>query len=298
MTFSERQGMIKPKVGLQIDSIDQALRNCLWNSINRIYIEKFNRGSYNRSVLADFLKTLWNDYFKQPNDGIDEYNAETMNTAISQLRKGFLKTCEWYQVYDIIEFFANNFPAPLVNASFIKECNGIFEKELSGYRFVGKQICAISSKTEIEEIEQALQSPLKSVNIHLESALKLLADKQSPDYRNSIKESISAVEAICKLIAKNEKTTLGVALNKIEKEGNIKLHQSLKEAFSNLYGYTNDADGIRHALKDDKVNADFDEAKFMLVTCSAFVNYLISKTTKTGIEIESPNPNNDGETTK
>lgn len=112
-----------------------------------------------------------------------------------------------------------------------------------------------------------------------------MSDKTSPDYRNSIKESISAVEAICKLIAKKQNTTLGDALNIIERQGLIALHPSLKKAFSNLYGYTSDADGIRHALKDEKINADFDEAKFMLVACSTFVNYLISKAAKADVKI-------------
>ena len=112
----------------------------------------------------------------------------------------------------------------------------------------------------------------------------MLSDKKSPDYINSIKESISAIEAICKLISKNEKTDLGGALAIIEGQGKINLHPALRRAFTNLYGYTCDADGIRHAFKDEKVNSDFDEAKFMLVSCSAFVNYLISKSARAGIK--------------
>ena len=49
---------------------------------------------------------------------------------------------------------------------------------------------------------------------------------------------------------------------------------SPKGAFDKLYGYTSDADGIRHALlEEDKVT--FEQAKFMLVVCSAFTNYVI-----------------------
>jgi len=44
-----------------------------------------------------------------------------------------------------------------------------------------------------------------------------------------------------------------------------------------LSGYTSDKGGIRHGLKEEDHNVDIDEARFMLVTCSAFVNYLISK---------------------
>jgi len=54
--------------------------------------------------------------------------------------------------------------------------------------------------------------------------------------------------------------------------------------YSKLYGYTSDSDGIRHALlKENKLN--FEDAKFMLVSCSAFVNYLTIKADKSGIKM-------------
>lgn len=51
---------------------------------------------------------------------------------------------------------------------------------------------------EIATIELALSStkiqPYFSVNTHLDTVLKLLFDKKQPDYRNSIKLSISTIE--------------------------------------------------------------------------------------------------------
>ena len=43
-----------------------------------------------------------------------------------------------------------------------------------------------------------------------------MTDRKTPNYRNSIKESISAVEALCKIITENEKATLGKALKIID----------------------------------------------------------------------------------
>jgi hypothetical protein len=162
--------------------------------------------------------------------------------------------------------------------------NHILERELSAYRFVGKKLVKIISECEISEIEEALNIsvPLKGVNIHLQRALDLLADRKNPDYRNSIKESISAIEAICRIITGDENATLGKALQKIEEKSQIKLHPALKEAFNKLYGYTSDADGIRHSLIDE-INISFEDAKFMLVSCSAFINYLIAKASKSGM---------------
>ena len=109
---------------------------------------------------------------------------------------------------------------------------------------------------------------------HLNQSLTLLSDRQNPDYRNSIKESISAVESICKIITQDDKATLGKALKIIEdKHG---LHAALKGSLSQLYGYTSDADGIRHAMSGES-NLSYIDAKFMLVACTNFINYLIEK---------------------
>ena len=180
--------------------------------------------------------------------------------------------------YDFIEYIANNYHDEYnsVNQKFMDFCNFILKRELSAYRFVGGKITQITSEEEVSEIEEALEisKPLKSVNTHLRRALDLVADRKSPDYRNSIKESISAVESICNLITKEKNATLGHALKKIEDK--VSLHPALKSAFSSLYGYTSDAEGIRHALLDEP-NVSFEDAKFMLVLCFAFVNYLIIK---------------------
>jgi len=262
--------------------MDSALRNRLWNLLVAYY---WGKESYlalakpSRKMLG-LLWKLWNNFFKLPIDSIPTYWWQ-----IHDKIREIYSSLEWYEVYDFIEFIANNYPDPKINEEFIEECNKVLEEELSGYRFVGRKITPITAEEEISEIEQALKSPIDSIRIHVETALKLMSDRKSPDYRNSIKESISAVEALCKIIAKDEKATLGKALDIIESK--IGLHKALKRAFDSLYGYTSTAEGIRHALLDEKVNLTFEDAKFMLVSCSAFINYLISKAIKAGIIRES-----------
>ena len=78
------------------------------------------------------------------------------------------------------------------------------------------------------------------------------------------------MEAVCQIIAGDSNATLGKALK------GIGIHPALEKGFSAIYGYTSDAGGIRHALSDE-TNLGADDAKFFLVSCSAFVNYLIVK---------------------
>jgi hypothetical protein len=264
--------------------MDETLKNRLWNVLDYYYWSPEHGSPHIVKVpsaqMKSILTKLWHYYFKEPVDIIHQYWSDTFKI----LRKRYSEF-RWYEVYDFIEFAANNFPDEETNKKFIEACNTVLEEELSAYRFVGNEITEITSKEEISEIEEALESPVKTVNAHLENALKLMSDRKSPDYRNSIKESISAVEAICRIIAQDEKATLGKALDIIEKK--IGLHGALKRAFDSLYGYTSSAEGIRHALLGESITLSFDDAKFMLVSCSAFINYLISKTSKAGIKIGS-----------
>lgn len=104
--------------------------------------------------------------------------------------------------------------------------------------------------------------------------MRLLSNRENPDYKNSIKESISAVESICIIIA-GKGATLGDALKTLGNKHN--LNNQLKAAFEKLYSYTNSEGGIRHAEGMFESEVTFEEAKFMLVSCCAFVNYLIAE---------------------
>ncbi len=56
----------------------------------------------------------------------------------------------------------------------------------------------------------------------------------------------------------------------------IEMHPALKAGLEKLYAYTSDEGGIRHAILEE-MNVDEADARFMIVTCSAFVNFLIVK---------------------
>ena len=158
-----------------------------------------------------------------------------------------------------------------------KRLNKEFSRLNFAYRVVDKQIIEVTSEEEIAEIKKALDDNNDGVREHLTNALELCSKRPVGDYRNSIKESISAVEVICR--KKTGEKDLGRSLSKLQKKGVI-IPQSLKSAFEKLYEYTNnEVTGIRHALMDDEgtYTPGADEAIFMLVSCSAFINYLNKK---------------------
>ena len=274
MLFSKRKGFNSVKDTIQKDGMDDSLRHGLWNALHICIWEANEYSDYNKTFRSSNLYNLflnyWHNLFKQPLDNIPN-NA---GRVISQLREVYYGR-EWYEVYDFIEFTAQNCPEDL-SGGFVSFCNCVLEDELSAYRFVDTQLTDITSEEEIESIEEAINSSTKfsGASEHLKTSLGFLSDRKFPDYRNSIKESISAVESLCKAISEDPKATLSAALNRIEENHN--LHPAFKKALSNLYGYTSDSGGIRHALLEED-SISYSDAKFMLVSCSAFINYILGK---------------------
>ena len=59
-------------------------------------------------------------------------------------------------------------------------------------------------------------------------------------------------------------------------------HPALKKGFKNLFGYTSDEEGVRHALLErDAADVDVLDALFMYGACASFAAYLVSKHQKT-----------------
>ena len=186
-------------------------------------------------------------------------------------------SCQWNEIFDFIEFLLERHELnDVAKNQFINECTYLLKTKLSEFSIIQGKFVRVTSEQEIIEIEKALETSYTPVKIHLEASLEFLSGRENPNPRNSIKESISAVEVACHQVT-GTKSTLGDALRKIGQTQGTKLPQPLQDAFSKLYGYTNSEEGIRHALWDDS-EADFETARFMLVSCSAFVNYLFAKT--------------------
>ena len=283
-SFSQRYGYKPIKSIVQVESMDDDLRVGLWNVLESCYWsnakpDKLLTSDYNRRILR-LTKQIWADYFGLPVDTIDVWWTQ----AYEHLRKYYFG-CSWNEIYDFVEFVANDHDSEATGKEFRRQCNTVLKREVSGYRFVGERIVQVTAEQEVAEIEEALTSTQISepAKTHLRCALQLFSDRHAPDYRNSIKESISAVEAISSRIAGKDRAELGDALKVLSDR--IRLHGALRQGFSNLYGYTSDAEGIRHALLEE-TELDFEDAKFMLVACSAFVNYLKVKASKAGVELD------------
>lgn len=266
MKFSERMGFVKVSDVFQIDSMSQELRNRIYNFIDT---------SFSESTRKTIYKILHCEFFKLKQDKFTYYsNFYTRGSFEDSFDES-----NWYTIYDLLEFIIkmytsySSFEKYIITPQeqVITKINIILEEERSGYRIIDNLVTPIIDKNEIISIEEAINQQ-DNASTHLKTALQHLSNKQKPDYRNSIKESISAVEVVLRTIT--GESTAGKALNKVQEK--IHLPTVLKDGFEKIYAYTNGKEGIRHALMEE-TELKLEDAKFMLVSCSAFVNYLKSK---------------------
>lgn len=215
------------------------------------------------------VKRLWFHHFKYDLDTLSQFKHAYSREGDYEILKKTFFSCEWFAVYDFIEFLIQDSDT-FLDTEVLKQLNAVLEKEKAAYRIVGKEVVEITDRNEIKAIEDALSHPDAPVREHIRAALVMLSDRENPDYRNSIKESISAVEATCRLVTNLKTATLGDALKKIPD-----LHPALQKSFLALYGFTSDASGVRHSLLEES-NLTYADAKFMLASCSVFVSYLRS----------------------
>jgi len=210
---------------IQIDSMDDELRNSLWNALDLGFFQDLYGAIEDGTDVQQLALHLWQDYFKKP---FDECPNEWFN--IRKILREYYFQAPWDKVYDFIEFIAENYPKSYHSEAFSEYCNTILKRELSDYRLISNRIVPITDQNEISTIEDALKIPFKGAKVHLDQALYFLSDKQTPDYRNSIKESISAVGQICREMT--GESTLGKSLDKIKSKiyMNEMLKQSLEKA--------------------------------------------------------------------
>ena len=281
--FSDRRGIKPINTKMQLDELDKRTRIGIANLLREWYDDR-EFAQYRFDFCERLLKDIYSEFVDeqsrcmiryQNNDIIESYiylpisenSYDEVLTIVEYITNYFLQwQMSQYQkgvlYYDSIDYKA--------------EINELFQREYVGYRFIDGEITPISDDIEVAEIEKSLDIEFQGCKSHIKKALGFLSDRENPDYKNSIKESISAVESICQIIAQNSKATLGEALKKLEEHG-VKIHEAMKKSFSSLYGYTSDEGGIRHCEGMFESNVTFEEAKFMLVSCSAFVNYLIAE---------------------
>jgi hypothetical protein len=286
--FSQRKGITPLQKAIQREAVDEELRNRLWNALQVVIWDKwvqldnFGFQADDAIQVEHLVRSIWLNYFKHPLDTIPEFKSTHARSAYQVLREYFFGA-KWWELYDFVEFVLKD-SGDQWSHDLRLLLNKFLEAENAAYRVVEDETVEITDHNEIEAIESAIDKGVLSTRTHLQRALELLSDRIQPDYRNSIKESISAVEATCQTLARNSKATLGDCLKLLNAKK--PLHPAFEQAFHKLYGYTSDEGGIRHSLAEESEHPTFADAKFMLVACAAFTNYLWTMAAESEVKLK------------
>lgn len=273
MTFGQAEGVEPLPSQLQLRELSPALTSRLWLVIHESLEKDTEHGSMGgpswlgkrwRAVLYDWHTLVEHKY-------ADEFENNARD-LIKRTKK--LVTSENYvEVFDFVEFVAKHASAPYQLGDLIAWA---LRSGHAAYRLVDRVIVPVGSDADAQTIGRAfvdlLAQPYGGARSHLKDAAESLT---KGNFADSIRNSIHAVESVARILAPDT-NTLAPALAALEKRS--VLHPALKAGFGNLYGFTNDESGIRHALIDEP-NAKVDEidALYMFGACAAFISYLIGR---------------------
>ncbi|MFK8058426.1 MAG: AbiJ-NTD4 domain-containing protein [Saprospiraceae bacterium] len=275
LSFSQRMGLAPKKKAVQLTDMDVELATQLWNRIGNLLTnpDLFKDASTDKEF--SMYRSVWNYFLKKSYDEFPTY----YNVAASAKNLWF-NDLSWAKRYELIEFCLNWMKRQTPNSHRIYTdlINLKLKEEYAGYRIINGLITPITSEIEQKSVTETGQLKETTVSSHFLKAQVYLSNRTNPDHLNSIKESISAVEAALKIHLENPTGSLGAMLGKLP-EG-LDVPTPLVEGWKKLYGWTSGPNGIRHSLSKGEMKPDFAEAQYMLVTCSAFVNYLKLKFAK------------------
>lgn len=141
-TFSQRIGAKKAESEVQMSSMDDDLRNGLWNVIVKHFFPSVSN-PYSIPVRENkeffsLIEKLWFNFFKYPADRI---LYDYMGNAMNELRHTYMKL-KWNEVYDLIEFLTqyNDSITSKPVSDFIESCNNILDRESSYFRIIDNRI--------------------------------------------------------------------------------------------------------------------------------------------------------------
>ena len=280
LTFSQAQGYEELPSPLGLGEISDEARVKLWDLLVR---SAWCRGPMvgwvwqPNTAWPQIFEALHRDFLREPRDEFLELQGGILDDSTKLLQRYkqlVLRDLPFNRILDLFQMIMRHRDCPRL---FISDVVALFQECRLAY-VVDTQsqatILPASTSQEGEAIVGAIgefrDAGLRGAEAHLREAGQLI---NRGDWSGAVRESIHAVESVAHQLDPDASKTLGPALTSLESRG--RLHPALKEAFSKLYGYASDEEGVRHALLiNPKSPAGQDEAVFMLGACASFASYL------------------------
>lgn len=254
--FSVRNGMVPAKLA-QVGDLDLVTRTRLLNAV--ISLVGMSAAGFYKTFGPACIADAWDSVMHR---SAAERDRLIFHGQLIELET-FFRDREWYRIYEFVEVVTG-----YAGEEAIRTFSRVLDEENCGYRFVRGKLVAFTNREELQEVELAASGSSASAD-HIDRSLDRFGDRKAPDFRNAIKEAMSAVEAESRLLAGDDSAVLSRAL------ANCKgLHPALRNGVTTLYGYASDSGGIRHAAGEGDREPTREEARLMIIVCSAVVNFL------------------------
>lgn len=268
LTFEQREGLAPMPQQLQLGELPKSVRAPLWGLI---YDEMRNTHGNLDESWGRVLRSYWINRF--------HLDADLFRHSLSHCTD-WVKPIILSRGYaEALGFIEHSMRALSSQSSgrFVSSVDRCLERGGVAYRVLGRtSIMPISGPEEAQGVLTAFEElrGYAGARSHLKRAAELLT---AGSYADAVRESIHAVESVARLLEVDSRT-LEPALAALERRGH--LHQALKKGFSSIYGYTNDENGVRHALLDSgDSNVNEADALYMFTACAAFAANLHRKST-------------------
>ena len=276
LTFSQRERRAPLPEPMRLEHVSENFINLVWLAVDMAIGRRASMmGAYeNPAPMFHIVFNYIIQVLHLPHDQIEHTPAEHRVL----LRETILEK-DYHCVLTLVEFILrhNLCPQQLQNdlENAFKEVSLAYTVQtINGLPTIVPRSSEESGAATQQAIETIEQKGPAGAKTHLRSAAEAINEQR---YADAVRESIHAVESVARTIDPEAGKTLGPALKSLEKEGVLN-HRALKEAFSKLYGYTSDENGIRHALLEEGAAAvDLDDAVFMFSACASFAAYLVNR---------------------
>ena len=270
--FSDRNAIKPVNTKLQLGELDKRTRISLLNAINWLYDEAFHKISSVAVASGGTSTDFWVQVLREVYGKPVSYSSSKGNDEVKMLKVvgNTVLHDDYDDVLTLVEYMAAQFAEKdrfLGSLHPYQLFNSVFEREYAGYRFVDGSIVRITDDHEISEIGAAARTGFDAVDAHMEMAIGLLSNRNIPDYESSARESMAAAEAMCRLVLG---TVPGGNLPLREVLQQLKAKPGVQPAFVTAFEALS---GFVPLLTPD-ADVSFEEARFLLVSCAGFINYL------------------------
>lgn len=258
------------------------IEHLLWDLVERKYVTGWS------SIARELQRIARKDPVEYGENGFDVERAK-MDAAST------LRSLKWENVYDFCERLYGHLAREVsswdedwdtwrinnelseVRLYIGAELQRIFDEDRLAYEFADGVVRRRGRKHTEDQATRAGvvlgDGRLADARDHYNKALKFFRDRTKPDFQNSVKEAVCAVEAAGKALFPNSKAkTLGDLVKDLGNKN--QMPQALLKTLEGIYAYRNSGDGVSHGGANGGAATEA-VTEYVLSVCASQIIFLV-----------------------